>query len=134
MIGCVLCKIQLEKFSFIWRCRKSPLSVHSCTKVRPLLINKHLWHLEKEGSLSCQTCFDTRPRFWSLIQRTTHLVALYKKQGHCRPIVGYLSSKISIDFTGWSTLCNILLASRLYRYLQTQNALKHTFVIYPYLL
>jgi hypothetical protein len=66
----------LKNFSLIWRRQHNRWRA---AKFRP-----KFWRsgpLSREGSLSCQTCCNTRPRFSGLIRRKPHSVASYDTQG-----------------------------------------------------
>ena len=57
----------------------SPLLVKGCKK---LSLSSTLWPLSRKGFLSCQTCYDTGPRFLRLHPKDRpNLAAFYKKQG-----------------------------------------------------
>ena len=57
----------------------STLLVKGCKK---LSLSSTLWPLSRKGFLSCQTCYDTGPRFLRLHPKDRpNLAAFYKKQG-----------------------------------------------------
>ena len=61
----------------------TPLTKRRClcrwrtTKFSP--IYRRLWPFSREGSLSCHTCYGTRPRFNGLIRRTTPFIRRCRK-------------------------------------------------------